>query len=37
LYVTVGYPLQRDSEARAARNLDFRRVWFIFPHLERGR
>jgi hypothetical protein len=37
LYVTVGYLLQRDSGARAARNLDFCRLWLIFCNLERSR
>jgi hypothetical protein len=37
LYVMVGYPLQRDSGPRAARNLDFRRLWLIFCNLERSR
>src|SRR5262245_19951061 len=35
--MTAGYLLQRDSGARAARNLDFCRLWLIFCNLERGR
>jgi len=35
--MTVGYLLQRDSGARAARNLDFCRLWLIFCNLERSR
>jgi len=37
LYMTVDYLLQRDSGARAARNLDFCRLWLIFCNLERSR
>ena len=35
--MTVGYLLQRDSGAPAARNLDFCRLWLIFCNLERSR
>jgi hypothetical protein len=35
--MTVGYLLQRDSGARAARNLDFCRLWLILCNLERSR
>src|SRR6478736_8096063 len=35
--MTLGYLLQRDSGARAARNLDFCRLWLIFCNLERSR
>src|SRR5438874_3704468 len=37
LYVTVGFPLQRDSQARAAGNLDLCRLRLIFWNLERSR
>jgi hypothetical protein len=36
-YVTVGLPLQRDLEMRAAGNLDFCRLLLIFQDLERSR
>jgi hypothetical protein len=35
--MTVGYLLQRDSGAHAARNLDFCRLGLIFFNLERSR
>jgi hypothetical protein len=37
MYVTFLFPLQRDSEARAARNLDFCRLLLIFWNLEQNR
>src|SRR5262245_9269663 len=35
--MTVRYLLQRDSAARAARNLDSCRLWLIFCNLQRSR